>query len=187
LIGHTYRVPSFYHLGASVPMALGTAVAFLLFSLAYVAARPRRGMMNVIASRTTGGSVARRLLPLAIIVPWALGALLLRGEQLGLYERTFAVAIFAGGSILIFTALIWWNAKLLYIVDLERSRTERRLAIQHHSTRTLAEASNLSEATPRILQSTCATLDWQVGALWMIDDESPRICCREIWAAEGPP
>jgi light-regulated signal transduction histidine kinase (bacteriophytochrome) len=80
--------------------------------------------MALVTSRTTGGTVARRLLPLAVLVPWALGVLLLAREE---FEREFAVSVFGALSIFVFTILIWWNAKLLHTADIERKRAEELL------------------------------------------------------------
>jgi len=51
----------------------------------------------------------------------------------------------------------------------ERKLFEKRLAAQHQVTRTLAEANSLVEATPRLLQSLCESLDWGLGILWRVD------------------
>lgn len=127
LIGYTYRVLVLYRLGAGLPMSLDTAIAFALFVVAFFSARPDRGFMAVVTSRTSGGGIARRLLPMAILVPWALGAGLLVLEQGGFYGREFALVLFAVCSIILFTALVWWNARMLYEADLKRSDAEEQL------------------------------------------------------------
>jgi DNA-binding NtrC family response regulator len=55
---------------------------------------------------------------------------------------------------------------------IERKRLERRLAAQHAVTRVLAESATLSEATPRILQAICESLEWEMGALWKVDAQA---------------
>ena len=160
LIGYAYQVSSLYRVGTGIPMALSTAASFGLLTLGFMAARPNRGFMLVVTSPTTGGAIARRLIPMAILIPWALGAVLLAGEQSGYYERQFGVAIFAVLSIIIFTLLTWWNAKLLYLADLERVRTERRLVAQHNATRLLTESMASSDLVPRLLGAIGETLSW---------------------------
>jgi signal transduction histidine kinase len=183
LVGYSYRVLSLYRIGQAIPMALDSAIEFSLFCLGYLASRPRRGLMTIITSHTTGGAVARRLLPVAILMPWVLGGVLLAGEHGGYYEREFAVSIFAASSIVIFTSLIWWNAKLLYLVDIERVQSERRLAVQHNCTRVLAEARNLAEAIPRLIETACRTLGWQMGAKWAVDANTQTIHCIDVWVS----
>ncbi len=186
LIGYTYRVLVLYRVGGAAPMSLDTAIAFMLFCLGALAARPQRGLMRFLTSRTAGGALVRRLLPMAILIPWILGGLLLLGEQAGFYGWESTLSIFAVACIVIFTGLIWWNTHLLYRTDLERVRTDRRLAAQHNCTRVLAESRNWAQAMPRFLQTACQSLDWPVAALWQFQSENHTLRCAEIWSAPDP-
>src|SRR5581483_9299617 len=127
IIGYTYHVLLFYRLGAGLPMALDTAVGFALFCAAFMTAQPNRGVVAILTSRTTGGAMARRLLPMAVLIPWGLGAILLVSEQAGYFGKEFAVSIFAVASIILFTFSLWWNARLLHQVDIERLGAEDKL------------------------------------------------------------
>lgn len=49
----------------------------------------------------------------------------------------------------------------------ERQRTQKRLAVQHATTRIMSEAANLDEASPKLLQAICENLDWDIGELWI--------------------
>lgn len=181
LIGYCYRILSWYQLGAHMPMSLESALAFAAFAVGYLAATPDRGFMTVLTSRTPGGTIARRLLPMAIIVPWILGALLFAGEQRGYYPDEFSLSIFAVLSIVIFTFLIWWHARMLYVADLERVQVARRLAVQHSATRVLAETLDEREVMPRILRAICETLEWRAGLIWNVDTKAGALRCAEVW------
>ena len=63
----------------------------------------------------------------------------------------------------------------------ERKRAEQRLAAQYAVTSTLAESGNLVDAAPKILQSICETLGWEVGAVWSVDREAGVLRCVETW------
>ena len=63
----------------------------------------------------------------------------------------------------------------------ERKRVEQRLLTQHTVTRILAEAASLQEAAPRILRAICASLIWNVAALWTVDKEAGVLRCVEVW------
>ncbi len=180
LLGYGYGVLLFYRIGHTVPISLESAFCFALLSLGFLAARPDQGVMRIVTSRTTGGSVARRLLPVAIVMPLLLGALLLRGERAGYFQWEFAVSTFAAAMVVIFSSLIWWNAKLLYDADHERWRTERRLSAQHEATRVLAEASTTREAMPRLLRVLGEALGWRLGFFWA-PGEKDRLQCAAFW------
>jgi signal transduction histidine kinase/DNA-binding response OmpR family regulator len=63
----------------------------------------------------------------------------------------------------------------------ELQQTQQRLAAEYATARVLAEAETLKEATPRILEAICKTLDWEHGALWMVDREAALLRCVETW------
>jgi light-regulated signal transduction histidine kinase (bacteriophytochrome) len=108
-------------------MALNSAIGFELFAVAALAVRPRRGLMMVITSDTTGGSMARRLLPAAILIPLILGALRFSSEKHGFFEIESGISLFAFANIVLFTAVIWWNAKLLFRAEQERLKAMEKL------------------------------------------------------------
>ena len=57
----------------------------------------------------------------------------------------------------------------------ERKKTEDRLALQYAVTQILSESRDLVESGRCILQAACDTLDWEVGALWKVDDDAKVI------------
>ena len=67
----------------------------------------------------------------------------------------------------------------------ERKRAEQRLMLQHSVTQILAEAATLEEASPKILQTVCNFLQWELGALWTRDQEAGGLRCVEIWHRES--
>src|SRR6185436_11570681 len=99
--------------------------------------------------------------------------------------------IFAVLNIFIFTTLIWGHARALYVADLERVRTARRLAVQHSATRVLAETSTERDVIPIILKGICETLEWRAGLFWERDEKADKLKCVQTWPgekedAEGP-
>ncbi len=127
LIGYAYRVLPLYSIGSRVPMTLNTAISFELFALAALAARPSRGLMRVITSDTTGGAMARRLLPAAVLIPLVLGALRFSSEKHGVFDLESGFSLFAFANVVLFAVVIWWNAKLLYLAEADRQKTMEQL------------------------------------------------------------
>lgn len=62
----------------------------------------------------------------------------------------------------------------------DRKRTESRLALQYATTRILSESRSLVESAQDILQATCDTLDWAVGALWKVDQQTETMRCVDV-------
>ena len=78
--------------------------------------------------------MARRLLPAALLTPVAVGWVQWQGQERGLYDAPFGLALFTAASIVIFTFLIWRSGQELNRLDAERARAEgnmRQLARLH--------------------------------------------------------
>ncbi len=66
----------------------------------------------------------------------------------------------------------------------ERKRIESRLMTQHEVGRHLAEAHDLDEAIPRVLEALCRGEDWSAGAMWLPYGDG-EMQCRGVWQ-DGP-
>jgi PAS domain S-box-containing protein len=78
------------------------------------------------------------------------------------------------------------NEGVAFVLDLtERKRAEQRLMLQHTVTQMLAEAVSLEEVAPKILETVCEFLLWEVGALWSVDAEAGVLHCIEVWHRES--
>lgn len=127
LLGYAYGAPSLYGPGPYTQMALHTAVALGALASGILAARPEQGLVAVVASDSTGGLMARRLLPPVVLAVALLGWLRLEGERRGLYDTESGASLFVVVSILLLASVVAWNAVRLHRADLERRRFEEEL------------------------------------------------------------
>jgi len=127
LLGYLYGARSLYTIGVFSSMALHTAFAFLACSVAILLARPERGLARMIASATPGGSVSRRMLPAAVLIPVVTGWLRLKGQHSGLYGTEFGLALFASSNVFCFSAFTAWTARVLVTSDAARRQSEEAL------------------------------------------------------------
>jgi PAS domain S-box-containing protein len=72
----------------------------------------------------------------------------------------------------------------LTVTDLEEQaaeshRSEQRLAVRDAVTRALSEYPSLADAAPHILRTICETLEWRIGALFVVEQD--RLRCVEVW------
>ena len=67
----------------------------------------------------------------------------------------------------------------------ERKQAEQRLRVQYTATQMLAAAVTLEEVTPKILQTVCEFLLWDLGAWWTLDREAGVLRCVEVWHKES--
>jgi PAS domain S-box-containing protein len=127
LLGYVYGAPDLYAIGPFASVALHTAVALLVLALGIVLARPERGLMQVVASDSPGGVLARRLLPAAVALPAALALLGQCGEHAGFYGAGVGRALLVMSSSTLFVILIWWTAAAMSHADRQRRATEHDL------------------------------------------------------------
>lgn len=93
--------------------------------------------------------------------------------------------------------LIAWSNTILYDdrgaveyiigtgIDIsDQKRVDRHLTAQHSTTRVLADSTTIAEATPRILQAICKSLEWDLGEIWMVDAHANVLRCLDIWHKE---
>jgi phosphoserine phosphatase RsbU/P len=128
-MGYAYSVVLLSRVASYIPMALHTAVGFLMLSAAILCARPEKGVMAVVVSTAHGGRIFRRLLPAAVATIFVIGWLQLMGESAELYGAQFGAALTVAASITILGSLIWWNALTVNRAEAERERIELELAL----------------------------------------------------------
>src|SRR5215467_12051893 len=100
LLGYAYSAEGMYGLGELQRMALPTAASLFVLGIGILCARPDRGFVSEIVSDHAGGVLARRMLPVAILIPAGLGWLTLSGQRAALFGETLGVAIAAAVTIL---------------------------------------------------------------------------------------
>lgn len=67
----------------------------------------------------------------------------------------------------------------------DRKNAESRLAMQYSITNALAESTDLPDAAPRLLKAICENRGWQLGSLWMWDEEDEVLRFEGSWSTPG--
>jgi len=123
-LGYLYGARRLYSLSSYTPMALNSAVTFLVLGAGILCASPDRGVMVLVRSASVGGLLVRRLLPAAIGVLALLGWLCLVGQRAGLFDANFGLALLVAATIVVLAVLIWWTAASLDRADAARRQAE---------------------------------------------------------------
>ena len=127
-------------LGARI--ALQTVVGVVVISLGVMCTRTDRGLAQLLASSTEGGTLTRRLLPAAILIPILIGALSWRALLEHRYTEASSVSLMTSAMIALLGALVVWNGYLVNRGDVERRKTEAAL---HRNEIELREAQRLAQ------------------------------------------
>lgn len=122
-------------------MSFTVALGLLALSGGLLAAQRHRGQAAVLASSGRGGQVARLLLPVAVVLPVAIGWLVQAGERAGYVHPEFAHTLVATGTVALLTAFVLGIAGRLDRVDAERTVAQARTAQAMARYRKLIEGS----------------------------------------------
>jgi PAS domain S-box-containing protein len=150
LVGYVYGVRSIYGISGPLKLSWPTALGFMVLSAGLLLSRPEAGVMTVPSSDSLGGRMARRLLPAALVIPLALGWLRMLGFNRGLFNAEYSRAIFTVSIIVVFVALVWWNARSLHRIDNARHQAEADVLklnqeLEHRVTQRTAELETLNQ------------------------------------------
>ncbi len=127
-LGYLYGNAYFYMLDPSfTAMALHTAVAFILWSLGILFATAKFGVTAPIASTYAGGLMARRLSPFALFFPPFICWFILIGYRGQVYTEEMGISLLGILNVIAFSIAIWWNARFLNNIDIQRRQAEEAL------------------------------------------------------------
>jgi PAS domain S-box-containing protein len=156
LLGYMYGVRSLYAVTPVSAMAVHTAVAFIFLAVGLVCARPDRGVVALLAGDTTGGTIARSLLPLALLVPLILGATILAGQEHGMLSDGEAVWMLVSSTLVICVSFAITVAFSLSRADEGRRRAQERLRAAERWYRTMVEQLPLAVYVDEVNDSSSA-------------------------------
>ena len=192
VLGYAYGSRLLYGVGAFIPMALNTALTFLMLAAGVLCARPTHGLPSLWSRSGPGGVLARRLLPAASVIPLVLGWLALRGHAAGLYDPAGGVAVLVAATTLVIGILVWMSAVALNQSEVTRARAERRIREANEELEArVAERTAELERVNHVLRSqvqqrmradqalrqTTADLRSSVGELRALVEASPLAIC----------
>jgi PAS domain S-box-containing protein len=155
LVGYAYAVRELYQFGAyATPMALPTAITFILLGIGLLCAHPNEGLMRLLTGDQEGSFAARQLLPAAIVLPLILGWSILRLQQAGHYDVAFGMSLLVLTLAVMASLLIWCTATTLNQNASDRQQMDAALRHSEARYRYLTEAIPqlvwLSDTTGRI-------------------------------------
>ena len=127
LIGYAYGARVFYAWGVYTQMALHTSFSFFLLSLGVLFFRADRGLMAIISSDLMGSRVARRMLPVVIVVPPILGGLRILFTERGTIDHRLATGVLVIANIAITSSVLFYTAWRLNRLDASLGSERRQL------------------------------------------------------------
>jgi signal transduction histidine kinase len=124
LTGYWYGAKPMYTIPRLTGIALQTATMLAAMSVGIMAALPHHQPFKTLSETSEIGSLARRLLLAAFIVPLVLGWLRVLGQRHELYDYLFGAALRTLVEIAILAGVVWWSVRAIQERDLARARAE---------------------------------------------------------------
>ena len=147
LLAYVYCAIPTAGLGQGIQIAIPTAIGLVFLSVGALAIPPHGPWVSTLLSDYAGGILARRLLPVAFLVPLALGGLRVFEDWMGQFSMASQTAFSAVLTMLAFGAVIWSTAALLDAADRQRHYAEDErltLAVSEEAARARADAERES-------------------------------------------
>ncbi|HZJ35682.1 MAG TPA: PAS domain S-box protein [Gillisia sp.] len=132
LLGYLFHVDSFYRNLKYFPMAIHTAIGFLLIAIALLVANPEKGFMAEFIGNSSRAVIARKMIPVAVIFPIGIGLIMLYLDRKGLITEELGIAMHSVANIMLFLIVIWFVIRELNRKDLQRKQAEDQMEQYRH-------------------------------------------------------
>src|SRR5579862_291309 len=140
VVSHVNGARDYYHVYPVGDMSLMSALTLGFAALGVLLVRPaaRGGLSSILIDEAAGGVLARRLLPVAILVPMVLGRLWLSGAVAGWYDPKGGASLFVVASTVVLVWAVARSAHVVHATDVQRTR----LLVREQMAREEAERAN---------------------------------------------
>ncbi len=126
-LGILYGAEPLYGLASENSIAIPAALAFIILTTGIGLIDERSSLSRVLASKGAGGRMARRIIPVVLVIPPAIGLVLHAGSQAGLYDPSFRLSLTIGLSMAVMAAILFYYSLSTDEIDALRSRVEEEL------------------------------------------------------------
>ncbi|MEJ7692003.1 ATP-binding protein [Daejeonella sp.] len=123
VLGYIFDIPAGYRIGGLTPMALITALNFLLFLPGLLFADTRFGVAEILSSPLRGGRLMRLMVPFTMVFPPFIGYLMLEGERMGLYPGEVGVQL----TTIVLTITMLFAISYYAALNIKKERSEHEI------------------------------------------------------------
>lgn len=155
VVGYLFQSSDLYEALLFDPMALHSALGFLLLHAAFLLSEPQGTWISILLGRGSGSRRARRLFPLALATPLALCFCTLLMTEWGIFSANFRLALLA-------IAMMAMSAALVLLTAQKQNQVEHMA--QHDPLTGLANRSLFNERLRQALDEARA-LGHELGLL----------------------
>ena len=122
--GYIYRAPDLLPFYGASALSLHSAICTLFLCAGGLFLRPSTGLTRILLSESAAGTVARRLLASAILLPAAVGSAILYAEHIGLLGNALGFATLVTSSALFFAGAVWIVTAMMLGTETAKAQAE---------------------------------------------------------------
>jgi PAS domain S-box-containing protein len=128
LAGYLYGAQEMYAIPKLTGIAMQTATVILALGIGLISSAPDCNPMWLLQEPGTAGTLARRALPVIVVISLSLGWAVVKINRSGLSDAQFATAARSIVEMSLLAGLLWWAAAMVrqHELALRRSETEVR-------------------------------------------------------------
>jgi PAS domain S-box-containing protein len=181
--GYIFHATALYGILLHPGIAVHSAIALFLLSIAIFFARPRTGLAADLTGEGSGSVMARRLLPAVFCIPILLGWVSLQGHRAGLYGTELGLALYCTANVAVFIVLVWLSARKMNVEYNQRSSAEVEIREMNAELEgRVAERTKTLEQSELALRESSETvrllLDSTAEAIYGIDMQGNCTLCN---------
>jgi signal transduction histidine kinase len=124
LLGYLFHFDSLYQITDYYPMSLSAVLGFLFAAMGSLCLYPHSGPASLLFSDSTGGFMARRLMPVAIFAPTLAAWIFLAAQSSGRLDAATGMARLTFANILIASLAVYATSRRLHNGDRKRMLAE---------------------------------------------------------------
>lgn len=182
LLGYLFGARKFFAIPELSAIALPTATMLMALAMSLIVSMPQYHPMRLLCERSSAGSMARTILPIAVLMIPLFIWLRVAGYEIGLYDIGTSRALGAAVLILGVVSLMW-----IALMDLRRREQRERDAdrrkdeflatLAHELRNPLAPISNavsllkLAQDNPAVVERATETIDRQLTHMVRLVDD----------------
>lgn len=159
--GYLYGVSPLFAVARRTAMALPAALGLVSLAAGVLLARPETGGSALLASEGAGGTLARSLLPIAVVVPVLLALPAQAGVRAELLDQAYASALVTVGLTGVLAWVVLASARSLDLRD--AARREREREVERLNAQLQQRAEELS-AVNKELEAFCYSVSHDLRA-----------------------
>ncbi|HXG59507.1 MAG TPA: ATP-binding protein [Thermoanaerobaculia bacterium] len=157
VLGYLFHVRELRGSVTTTPMALPTAIAFVLLTAAVASLHRDLFPLSVFSGSTTSAGVGRKLLPLAFVVPLVAGTLRFYGEKAGYFDDETGVALMTLFLVIALVGGVLWGTVQTHLAEEAATRKQQRLRMAVEAIEQIGESLD-PEAVTRLAAASLTTL-----------------------------